>query len=214
MLLIEDSITTQKAVTVVFDGDDLDIIAANGATEGLQKLQTLVPDIILADTSLPGIDGFRLCEMIRETKNMRHVPVLLLTSNFAIYDKAKGDRVGVTEHLAKPFEPHALRHLVWRLMTSTSPTAAPLDPSPIHSTDPPAWPTERLETTALQWQDILESFEERQRTAHETAEREEAPAPEAVSVADVPDNMIHQSPGNYLIRMIRETLDTHLGMML
>jgi CheY-like chemotaxis protein len=129
MLLIEDSITTQKAVTVVFDGDDLDIIAANSATEGLQKLQTLVPDIILADASLPDIDGFRLCQMIRETTNMRHVPVLLLTSNFVIYDKAKGDHAGVTEHLAKPFEPHTLRHLVWRLMTNTVPTAGdPLDP--------------------------------------------------------------------------------------
>lgn len=114
LLLIEDSLSIQALVTTVFEHEDVDIIATDNALDGLQKAQMLVPDIVLADASLPEMDGFQLCQHIRQTSSGQHLPVVLLTSNFAAYDQAKGDLAGVTAHLGKPFAAHTLIDLVKR----------------------------------------------------------------------------------------------------
>jgi CheY-like chemotaxis protein len=112
LLLIEDSLTIQHAVQTAFAPEEAEIITANDAAEALHILHSFVPDIVVADAFLPNIDGFHLCQIIRETLGLRHLPVILLTSNFAAYDQTRGERVGVTAHLVKPFEAHTLRQLI------------------------------------------------------------------------------------------------------
>ena len=65
---------------------------------------------------MPGMDGFQLCQRLRQSASDHQVPVVLLTSGFTTYDKAKGDRAGVTTHLAKPFDPQVLLALVKQLV--------------------------------------------------------------------------------------------------
>ena len=105
LLLVEDSLSIQTIVETTFAQAGFEVTVASDALEGLHKAQTLLPDIVLADASMPGVDGFQLCQRIRHSASGRQVPVVLLTSGFTAYDKAKGDRAGVTAHLAKPFEP-------------------------------------------------------------------------------------------------------------
>ena len=116
LLLVEDSLSMQTIVETTFTQTGFEVIVAGDALDGLHKAQTLLPDIVLADASMPGLDGFQLCQRIRHSASGRHVPVVLLTSGFAAYDKAKGDRAGVTTHLAKPFEPQVLLELVQQLV--------------------------------------------------------------------------------------------------
>jgi CheY-like chemotaxis protein len=187
LLLIEDSITTQKAVTMAFESDDVDIITANDAIEGLHELRTLVPEIILADASMPDIDGFQLCQLVRGTDSVRHVPVLLLTSSFTTYDTEKGDRVGVTAHLSKPFEPQALRHLVQQLVAKPHHAPGPPETPASASTDAPGWSAESL--AAL---------------SPATA----SPVDEATT-----SRMLSQALGSSVIQTIRDSLHTHVGRM-
>jgi len=116
LLLVEDSLSIQTIVETTFAREGFEVIVVGDALDGLHKAQTLLPDIVLADASMPGMDGFQLCQRIRQSASGRHVPVVLLTSGFAAYDKAKGDRVGVTTHLAKPFEPQVLLDMVKQLV--------------------------------------------------------------------------------------------------
>jgi CheY-like chemotaxis protein len=116
LLLVEDSLSIHTMVETTFAHEGFEVMVAGDALEGLHLVQTTPPDIILADASMPDIDGFQLCQRIRQSTSGRHVPVVLLTSGFAAYDKARGDRAGVTAHLAKPFEPHALLELVKQLV--------------------------------------------------------------------------------------------------
>jgi CheY-like chemotaxis protein len=112
LLLIEDSFTTQQVVQTAFEHDDMHVITTTTLEEALQALRSTIPDVIVADASLPEVDGFQLCQMLRDMEGLRHIPVVLLTSGFASYDQAQGERMGVTGHLAKPFEASALRQLV------------------------------------------------------------------------------------------------------
>jgi two-component system chemotaxis response regulator CheY len=126
LLLVDDSLSIQTIVETAFAREGFEVMVADNALDGLHKAQTLQPDIVLADASMPGMDGFQLCQSIRQSASGRHVPVVLLTSGFAAYDKVKGDRAGVTIHLAKPFEPQALLDIVKQLVPVTSHSASPL----------------------------------------------------------------------------------------
>src|SRR5262245_1046005 len=128
LLLVEDSFSIQTIVETIFVQDDFEVMVSGDALDGLHKAQTWLPDIVLADASMPGMDGFQLCQRLRQSASDHQVPVVLLTSGFTAYDKAKGDRAGVTTHLAKPFDPQALLALVKQLVPvvrhPVSPSAA------------------------------------------------------------------------------------------
>jgi DNA-binding response OmpR family regulator len=126
LLLVEDSLSIQTLVETAFAREGFEVMVAGDALDGLHKAQTLRPDIVLADASMPGMDGFQLCQRIRQSAGGRQVPVVLLTSGFAAYDKAKGDRAGVTTHLAKPFEPQVLLDMVKQLVLVAPHPASPL----------------------------------------------------------------------------------------
>ena len=135
LLLVEDSLSIQTIVETAFAREGFEVMVAGDALDGLHKAQTLRPDIVLADASMPGMDGFQLCQRIRQSAGGRHVPVVLLTSGFAAYDKVKGDRAGVTMHLAKPFEPQVLstwsnNSCQWRPPASPLATIATILPRP------------------------------------------------------------------------------------
>lgn len=125
LLLVEDSLSIQTIVETTFTREGFEVMVVGDALDGLHKAQTLQPDIVLADASMPGLDGFQLCQRIRQSASGRHVPVVLLTSGFATYDKVKGDHAGVTTHLAKPFEPQALLDMVKQLVPGTHSPASP-----------------------------------------------------------------------------------------
>src|SRR5215510_14492192 len=145
LLLVEDSLSIQTLVETAFAREGFEVMVAGDALDGLHKAQTVRPDIVLADASMPGLDGFQLCQRLRQSASSRQVPVVLLTSGFALYDKAKGDRVGVTTHLAKPFDPQVLLTLVTQLVPvarppASSPAAVPtilpvIDGSPVEAAD-------------------------------------------------------------------------------
>jgi DNA-binding response OmpR family regulator len=124
LLLVEDSFTIQKLVESTFRTAGYQVAIANDAREGLDKLPTVSPDIVLADASMPEMDGFQLCQAIRSTQGFERLPVLLLTSRFAVYDEVQGQRSGVTGYLAKPFDSYSLLALVQQLVDNT-PAATP-----------------------------------------------------------------------------------------
>lgn len=125
LLLVEDSFTIQRLVESTFRSAGYQVAIANDAREGLAKLPTVSPDIVLADASMPEMDGFQLCQTIRHTQGFEQLPVLLLTSRFAAYDEVQGQRSGVTGYLAKPFDSYSLLALVQQLVDNT-PAATPL----------------------------------------------------------------------------------------
>src|SRR5678816_2955357 len=126
MCIRDSSLSIQTLVETAFAREGFEVIVAGDALDGLHKAQTLRPDIVLADASMPGMDGFQLCQRIRQSAGSHYVPVVLLTSGFAAYDQVKGDRAGVTMHLAKPFEPQVLLDMVKQLVSVAPYPASPL----------------------------------------------------------------------------------------
>jgi CheY-like chemotaxis protein len=126
LLLVEDSLTIQHVVQRTLVPEGFLVVVAKDAQEGLRTLHSITPDVVLADATMPSMDGFQFCQTLRGRAEFAHLPVVLLTSNFTAYDEARGTRAGVTASLAKPFEPDVLLALVQRVLAPVPPAASEL----------------------------------------------------------------------------------------
>ncbi len=206
LLLIEDSFTTQHVVQTAFAHDDMHVITTTTLDEALQELRSTIPDVIVADASLPEVDGFQLCQMLRSMEGLLHIPVVLLTSGFASYDQAQGERMGVTGHLAKPFEAHALRQLVQQVCIAPSHTAA----SAWHS-------TAQITTAASSSAEAAASASQAQQERQDLAELEAVMAQwtPVESAPTVPSDAIGaEALGRLILQVIRDTVQIRLAAML
>lgn len=104
LLLADDSITIQKVVALTFADEDIEVTAVPDGSSALDKARELRPDIVLADVSMPGLNGYELCERIHADAGLAGTPVLLLVGSFEPFDEEKASRAGACGRLTKPFD--------------------------------------------------------------------------------------------------------------
>jgi CheY-like chemotaxis protein len=119
LLLADDSVTIQKVVGITFANEDVELVTVDNGTDALARARQILPDLVLADIGMPGMDGYELCAAIRRTPELAHVPVLLLTGTFESYDEQRARSAGASGHISKPFEAQALVDRVWSLLAET-----------------------------------------------------------------------------------------------
>ncbi len=108
LLLADDSITIQKVVELVLAEEDFQIKSVSNGEDALNLLNTFKPDIVLADIEMPRINGYNLCEKIKNNPSTSHVPVILLAGAFEPIDEELARQVGADDVVIKPFESQEL----------------------------------------------------------------------------------------------------------
>jgi CheY-like chemotaxis protein len=108
VLVVDDSVTIQKAFAMTFAAEDVTLVSARSAEEGLAVAQRSRPDLIIADGVMSGRSGYDLCALIKSEPGLRGVPVYILTSSHNPYDELQGRHVAADGHLVKPFDSGAL----------------------------------------------------------------------------------------------------------
>ncbi len=110
LLLADDSVTIQKVVNLTFADEGIEVIAVGDGDSAMEKLAEITPDLVMADVNMPGLNGYQVCEKIRQNAMLRHTPVILLVGSFEPYDEEEARRVGADDFLTKPFQ--SIRQLV------------------------------------------------------------------------------------------------------
>lgn len=108
LLLADDSIVIQKLVGLSFASEDVQIVATDNGDDAIARAREVVPDVVLADVVMPGKNGYEVCEAIKQDARLAHIPVLLLTGTFEVFDEARATRAGADGQITKPFEARAL----------------------------------------------------------------------------------------------------------
>ncbi|QMW03538.1 hybrid sensor histidine kinase/response regulator transcription factor [Spirosoma foliorum] len=125
--------------------DSYSIHQAENGLAGWELATSLVPDLIISDIMMPGMDGYTLCKKLKEDSRTNHIPVLLLTAKAAVNERLEGLALGADAYIAKPFhiqelqlrirnlleQRHQLQQWVLASLTSTAPVEeapAPTDP--------------------------------------------------------------------------------------
>ncbi|MEN9245660.1 MAG: response regulator, partial [Thermostichales cyanobacterium SRBZ-1_bins_19] len=98
--------------------------AVLGITEPGQALTALVrqkPALILMDVNMPEIDGYELCRMLRQSKQLKEIPIVMLTGRDGLLDRLRAQILGVTDYVTKPFQPEQLLTAVQKAVPSQAP---------------------------------------------------------------------------------------------
>jgi CheY-like chemotaxis protein len=113
LLLADDSATIQKVVELTFSDEGMEVVTVGDGRQAVEKLDEVLPDIVLADVFMPGMSGYEVCEYIKRTERFSHIPVMLLVGSFEPFDEAEARRVGADDYLTKPFQ--SIRTLIGKV---------------------------------------------------------------------------------------------------
>lgn len=122
ILIVDDNKSIRTMVADYLKGKGYDVIEAFDGIQGLDRGLSTSPNIILLDVVMPGIDGFKLCQLLRE-KGVK-TPIIMLTEKASIEDKVTGFSFGADDYLAKPFSPLELELRIQALIRRSSGGAA------------------------------------------------------------------------------------------
>src|SRR6476660_9486638 len=117
ILVADDEPRITKLVSIALGEEGFRVVTANSGEEALQKAEEIRPDIILLDIVMPDLDGI---EVMRQLRERRPVPVILLTAKGSTADKAKGLDLGADDYIAKPFQPLELAARVRAVLRRSS----------------------------------------------------------------------------------------------
>src|SRR5215510_2588941 len=104
ILLADDSVTVQKIITLTFSDEGVDVLTVNNGDEAISRLQFVRPALVMADVSIPGKNGYEICEFVKSHPEMKDTPVILLVPAFERFDEERARRIGADYHLTKPFQ--------------------------------------------------------------------------------------------------------------
>ncbi|HXS31036.1 MAG TPA: response regulator, partial [Steroidobacteraceae bacterium] len=101
VLLIDDDRRHSDLLRTWCQRHDIEVDCAFDGEQGLRRLATTRPDLVLLDVMLPGKDGFTLC---REIRRRNKVPVIMLTARGDVRDRVTGLELGADDYITKPFD--------------------------------------------------------------------------------------------------------------
>jgi len=116
LLLADDSVTIQRVIELTFANEDVRVVTVSDGQEALEQIDAQRPDIVLADVSLPKVDGYGISSHVKESDELKEIPVLLLTGAFEPIDDDKARDCKCDSVLVKPFEPQELISRVRELL--------------------------------------------------------------------------------------------------
>ncbi|OOC09215.1 MULTISPECIES: response regulator [Thioalkalivibrio] len=103
VMVIDDSKTIRRTAESLLQKHGAAVETAVDGFEALSRVADSRPDIIFIDVMMPRLDGYQTCALIKNNKQFRETPVIMLSSKDSVFDKAKGRVVGSEDYLTKPF---------------------------------------------------------------------------------------------------------------
>lgn len=124
LLVVDDEPNLLRAVAACLKAEGYEVITARSGREALLHLAESIPDLIVSDIRMPGMDGYQLARQLRGSPRTALVPMVFLTAKDETADRVEGFRAGVDAYLTKPFEPDELLAVVNNILNRVERTHA------------------------------------------------------------------------------------------
>ncbi len=112
VLLVDDEPNILVAIEFLLEQQGYKVFKSHNGLEGLQKADEIIPDVILLDVMMPGMDGFEVAQKIRENSKLDFCRIIFLTARGTQEDKIEGYAKGGEIYITKPFDNDALINTV------------------------------------------------------------------------------------------------------
>ena len=124
LLVVDDEPNLLVAVKACLRGEGFDVVTARSGAEALVRVAESVPDLVVSDVRMPGMDGYQLARQLRSSPRTALTPVVFLTAKDETADRIEGFRTGVDAYLTKPFEPDELVAVIRSILSRVERTHA------------------------------------------------------------------------------------------
>jgi signal transduction histidine kinase len=104
ILVVDDNPTNIQVLFDVLQASHYQVAVAKSGESALQRLEKHLPDLILLDVMMPGIDGFETCRRLKASDRTQHIPVIFMTALSDTVDKVKGLSLGAVDYITKPIQ--------------------------------------------------------------------------------------------------------------
>lgn len=108
ILVVDDSPTERYVLNELLTGNGYQVITAENGEEGIAKARSELPDLILMDVVMPGLNGYQATRTLTRDEETKGIPVIVCTSKGQETDKIWGLRQGAVDYLVKPLNPEEL----------------------------------------------------------------------------------------------------------
>ncbi|MDH3985454.1 MAG: response regulator, partial [Gammaproteobacteria bacterium] len=108
VMVVDDSITVRKVTTRLLERNGFKVLTAKDGIDALGQLQESVPDMMLLDIEMPRMDGFELATHVRNDDQLKHVPIIMITSRTGDKHRERAEEIGVNNYLGKPYQENDL----------------------------------------------------------------------------------------------------------
>ena len=112
ILVVDDSATVRKLIAGKLEKCGHEVYCAADGVEALEQLDSVLPDLILLDITMPRMDGYQVCKVIRSKESTKDIPVVMISGKDGFFDKVRGRMAGTTGYITKPFGPETLMKAV------------------------------------------------------------------------------------------------------
>lgn len=117
LLVVDDEPNLLRAVAACLKAENYEVNTARNGNDALIHLAESIPDLIISDIRMPGMDGYKLARQLRGSPRTALVPIVFLTAKDETADRIEGFRAGIDAYLTKPFEPEELIAVVNGILT-------------------------------------------------------------------------------------------------
>ena len=116
VLVIDDEAPIRLLCRVNLEAEGIEVLEAADGPSGLEKARAEIPDVVLLDVMMPGLDGWRVAEELLDDDRTSAIPIVFLTARAELRDRARGLDLGGVDYVTKPFNPVELAPLVRDLL--------------------------------------------------------------------------------------------------
>jgi len=117
LLVVDDEPKLLRAIALDLKGEGYAVSTARSGNEALVSVAQRLPDLIVSDIRMPGMDGYALARRLRQNQSTALVPIVFLTAKDTTADRIEGFRTGVDAYLTKPFEPDELLAVIASILS-------------------------------------------------------------------------------------------------
>ena len=116
VLVIDDEAPIRLLCRVNLEAEGMEVIEAEDGTVGVELARSEMPDVILLDVMMPGMDGWEVLQALQAGEGTSEIPIVFLTARAELRDRAQGLELGGIDYVTKPFNPVELAPLVHGLL--------------------------------------------------------------------------------------------------
>lgn len=131
ILVVEDDPALQELLSFNLKKDGWDVTLADSGETALLKVVDLLPEMIVLDLMLPGVDGRQVCSQVRRYPKTRSIPIIMISAMGQDNDVVAGLELGADDYIVKPFSPDVLRARIDAVLRRCSERAEEEGPEPI-----------------------------------------------------------------------------------